>query len=534
MNKMNLFKLEKQEITAFLWILGISLFGLISWFQANTLYVDDYLRIIDGSLGWNHDGRPLATLVITLLQLGKPFTDISPLPQVLAIAIFSLGIIYINRIFKINNLLLLILVGVITILNPYNISLYSYVLDSLTMVLAIFLSILSLYIIVKTQENHSYKETDSKFPFFVGYASSILLLIAGLCLYQTGLVFYFVGVFFYLLLQLCRTKNYLKSIYNFLVLNSVWLLAMILYSIGIKNLYKHEELLLQRSELPEFSQIPKTILSNISISLNLTQSDLGKYEWAFHLLVILVLSITVYHCLLYQDTKRILKDKIISLGLGIIYSFIIFTSVIFPSYILADVSVINSRLYIGFSAIVGFACFFIAEFISDLKLKDGQRLFKYGQYLLIFYYALIALFFINISLTSGNMTHERNLYEERIGMSILRDVEDLSNQYSLPLDKIKISFVNTEEVFRLKPNLLNVNALKKYPRHNDYRHLSPDNFGIVKFQSFGLDLQPINKERFFRDDKDYYQPIKAPILKRQLYNIYLEEDIFVVTFKGKE
>lgn len=527
---MNFLKLEKQEITPFLWILGISLFGLISWFQANTLYVDDYLRIIDGSLGWNHDGRPLATLVITLLQLGKPFTDISPLPQVLAIAIFSLGIIYVNRIFKINHLILLILVGVITILSPYNISLYSYTIDSLTMVLAIFLSILSVYVIVRTQENYSWQKIDSKLLFSSGYTSSILLLIAALCLYQTGLVFYFVGVFFYLLLQLCNDNNYRQSIYNFSVLNSVWILAMVLYSIFIKNLYKNEELLLQRSKLPEFSQIPKTILSNISISLNLTQSDLGKYEWVFHLLVILVVLITIYNCLWQKN-----RDKIISLALGIIYCFIIFTSVIFPSYILADVPVINSRLYIGFSAIVGFACFFIAKFILDLNLKYRQNWAKYGQYLLIFYYALIALFFINISLTSGNMTYERNLYEERIGISILRDVEDLSNQYSLPLDKIKISFINTKEVFRLKPNLLNVNALKKYPRHNDYRHLSPDDFGIVKFQTFGWDIQPINKGRFFRNNKDYYEPLKPPILKRQLYDIYLEEeDIFVIAFKGKE
>jgi hypothetical protein len=115
-------------------------------------------------------------------------------------------------------------------------------------------------------------------------------------------------------------------------------------------------------------------------------------------------------------------------------------------------------------------------------------------------------------------------------------VEDLSNQYSLPLDRIKISFVNTKEVFRLKPEILNVNAIKKYPRnHNDYRHLSPDNFGIVRFETFGLNLEPINKERFFRDNKDYYEPIKPPILKRQLYNVYLEDgDIFVITFNSEK
>lgn len=39
---MKLLILTKEEIKAFIWILGISLFGLISLFQANTLYLDDY------------------------------------------------------------------------------------------------------------------------------------------------------------------------------------------------------------------------------------------------------------------------------------------------------------------------------------------------------------------------------------------------------------------------------------------------------------------------------------------------------------
>jgi len=533
---MNFLKLEKQEITAFSWILGISLFGLISWFQANTLYVDDYWRIMDGYKGWDHDGRPLATFVNTWLQLGTPFTDISPLPQFLAIVIFSLGIIYINRIFKIKSLVLLILVGVITILSPYTVSLYYYVLDSFTMVLGIVLPILSLYIIVKVQENNSHQETYSKLVFFLGYASSILLLIAGLSSYQSGIAFYFVGIFFYLLLELCKTQNYLKSIQNFFFLNSIWLLAMILYSILIKNLFKNELLLKQRSELPEFSQIPKTIIKNILVSFDITQSDLGKYQWLFQLLIILVSLIILYCCFFQKSPQKIFKDRIISFGLATIFSSIAFTALIFPSYILADAPIINSRIYIGSSAIVCFACFFIAKFVSDLKFKYGQYVFKYGKYFLVFYYALIALYFMNISLTSGNVTYYRNLYEERVGMSILTDVEELSNQYSLPLDRIKISFANTKEVFRLKPNILNVNAIEKYPRnHNDYRHLSPDNFGIVRFQTFALDLEPFNKERFFKNNKDYYEPTKPPILKRQLYNIYLEEgDIFVITFNREK
>ncbi|MBL1209212.1 glucosyltransferase domain-containing protein [Geminocystis sp. GBBB08] len=96
---MSLLILNKQEIKAFLCILGISIFGLISLFQANTLYLDDYWRLVDGKMGWDFNARPLATFIIKFLQLGEPFTDISPFFQIIGISFFSLGIIYLNRIY---------------------------------------------------------------------------------------------------------------------------------------------------------------------------------------------------------------------------------------------------------------------------------------------------------------------------------------------------------------------------------------------------------------------------------------------------
>jgi hypothetical protein len=48
---MKILTLSKQEIKAFIWILGISLFSLSSLFQANTLYLDDYWRLVDGNTG---------------------------------------------------------------------------------------------------------------------------------------------------------------------------------------------------------------------------------------------------------------------------------------------------------------------------------------------------------------------------------------------------------------------------------------------------------------------------------------------------
>ncbi|WP_017293251.1 glucosyltransferase domain-containing protein [Geminocystis herdmanii] len=518
---MKLLILTKQEIKAFLWILGISLFSLISLFQANTLYLDDYWRLVDGNMGWDFNARPLATIIITLLQLGKPFTDISPLPQVLGIAFFSIGIIYLARIFEIRNQVLLVLIGVITILNPYNLSMYAFVLDSLTMNLAILSGILSLYLAIYTREN-----LKITYHLVIGYSLSILLLIVVLCFYQTSLSFYFVGFIFYLLTKLCQTKDYQKSIINCLIFGNILLSSMILY-IPIKNQYKLDEYTLKSSQLPTFNNLPQTIINNILSSWNLTKFHLGTSTiiWLLYLLGFFVIFTIIFKCLFDKTKDTLLKNKLISFALAIFYYLIIITSFIFPSYILLNPP-LHTRIFLGFTAIVCFSCFFLVQLLSNFNIK-------YFNLLLIFYFSLIALSFINISLTFGNVTHQQNLYEERIGMSILRDIENLSNDYSLPLDKAKISFVNSEKVFTLKPNNLVQKSLEKYPiiQPLAYQYLSSDNFGITKLKTFGIEIESLPKEDFYSDDKDYYQPLKPPVLKRQLYNIYLENNnVFVITF----
>lgn len=56
-------------------------------FAVGKLYLDDNARLMDGYYGWENEGRPLASLVIYILNFGKILTDISPLSQLIAIAL---------------------------------------------------------------------------------------------------------------------------------------------------------------------------------------------------------------------------------------------------------------------------------------------------------------------------------------------------------------------------------------------------------------------------------------------------------------
>jgi hypothetical protein len=88
-NFLRLMSLTEVEIKAFFCVLFISLLSLFSIIQANVLYIiDDMERVLSGFTFWNRDGRPLASAASIALQLGQPLTDISPFPQILAIAIY--------------------------------------------------------------------------------------------------------------------------------------------------------------------------------------------------------------------------------------------------------------------------------------------------------------------------------------------------------------------------------------------------------------------------------------------------------------
>jgi hypothetical protein len=141
-----LISLNKKEQKAFLFIFFISLVCLSSLLQSNQLYMDDYYRVMDGRTLWSQNSKPIASFITVLLQLGTPLTDISPLPQILCFVLYSLSIVYVAKLFEINDLVILILSGLVFVINPYNLSIYSFTFDSLPMGLGVFSSIAAFYL----------------------------------------------------------------------------------------------------------------------------------------------------------------------------------------------------------------------------------------------------------------------------------------------------------------------------------------------------------------------------------------------------
>lgn len=521
---LKLISLNKKEQKVYIYILSICLLSLYSLFQSNTLYMDDYWRLVDGNTGWDFNVRPLATQITLLLQLGRPFTDISPLPQIIGIALYVLGIIYIARIFKIDNLLFLTLSGIVFVLNPYNLSLYSFTFDSFCMGLAVFCS-LSSFCLSKIGIDTLKHKNYSIFAFL----SSIILLITCLCLYQPISSFYLVSFVFYLLIKLCEEVNLRSSLVNFLIYLTVLLLSFLAY-IPIKNNYTEGAYTSKYSQLPTLNQIPKTITQNIIHSWDKMTWDLQNNIIFFLMIGLLILiGVNIIIQIINHSFKRKknLLYLILSLLLGIFYYFLLVCSFIFPSLILVQPAW-SARIFTGFTAVVGMGCLFLVYFWS------ASSKFSWLRYILVFYISLIVLSFTNLSLTYGNVIHHQNLYEQKIGTLIIADIEEASIKSSIPLDQLKVTFANTERIKHLRRNILNLKALEKYPILSSlaYPYFTTDNFGIDKFKTFGLDFEALSNQEFIQQNKGYYIPTNEPIITRQLYDIYLEKgDTFVISFK---
>jgi hypothetical protein len=137
--ELNLGKLLKPVLVMF----GIYALGMSALIRANFLYADDIVRAIEGYKGWHGWSRYISNLLSMFIHADYTLTDISPLPQLIAvmlIATSSVLFVYIlgDRKITMPALLASIPVG----LSPYFLECLSYKFDAPYMALSVLASII--------------------------------------------------------------------------------------------------------------------------------------------------------------------------------------------------------------------------------------------------------------------------------------------------------------------------------------------------------------------------------------------------------
>ncbi|ARP84152.1 hypothetical protein CAL12_27295 [Bordetella genomosp. 8] len=159
---------QKAFIAASL-LYGLAMYPIL---HADRFYIDDLGRARSGYLGWTTDGRPLSNLVVETLNLGAPISDLSPLPQLLAVLLLAWLAVTLARKFAIPGTWRAPLILAPLVINPFFLENLSYKFDVLPMTLATVLAGIAVTAIAPAPRR---------------VVLGALALLATLCLYQPAL-----------------------------------------------------------------------------------------------------------------------------------------------------------------------------------------------------------------------------------------------------------------------------------------------------------------------------------------------------------
>ena len=536
-NWSDLILLDKVEKKAVIWVFLISLLCLWSLIQANVLYEDDILRVLSGDRFWNSDGRPLSSLVTIALQLGTPLTDISPLPQIMAIALYSISSIYLGKAFKVHNLVLLWLGGIVFVLNPFNLQNFAYIFDSLTMGLAVFCSTVAFLI-----ASIAIEKLITKTPKILAFLSIATWLFLSLCFYQAAISIYLSAISFYSLVKSLgghqpgatpglrplklRDATIRESVTGF-TFSLASLFCSLLAYIPVKNFYitGADGYILRSSQLPSLSELPEIFIKNLLYSLGYLRNLLGNGQLPF---LVFSLGIVVFLSLILLIFKKIhqqnntlskINNLLTLIILTLFYCLIIIVSFYGIGLLFTSPSW-RPRLFMGFSAAVGISGFFLAQIFNFSRFL---------RYFLIFFLCLLFLSFTNISLTFGNTLHYQNSQEEIIATVLLTDLEAEISQLANPPKKPKLAIIG-----QLQPSELTAQAFRKYPL---LENITTSNLrqnwwhGHQKLRSLEFKFDSKFIKNIASEEEKLISSSKL-LLSRRVYDIYFDHnDTLIVLFK---
>jgi len=317
---------------------GVYLLGILTIIRANYSYLDDLGRAIDGSRRWYDWSRYVSEYLSIFIHGDTRLTDISPIPQLLAIlilAVSSLILVYVigNKKITAVRLLASIPLG----LSPYFLECISFKFDSPYMALSILASVFPFLFIARK----------GAFIF-----SSVVSLLIMCMTYQAASGIYLMIVVILGFQYWNRREKTNKEILIFLGRAAfAFLLAMMIFKFF---LMKPANFYATTATFP-LSRIIPGALGNIKDYLFLIKSDFGVIWKAGIILVLLFFIIKS----IYQSSQNKPLSFLVSILvviLSVVLSYGLYALLEIPSFL--------PRSLYGFGAFLAIICVYV---VSDFK-----------------------------------------------------------------------------------------------------------------------------------------------------------------------
>ncbi len=137
----------RENLRYFILLFALFTMAFYPIFRANIEYVDDAQRKFTGVVGYEYFSRFISSFLSKLINTHTYLADISPLPQLIAIAVLSISAICLLRVFWAKNekIPFIAIIAVLSIgINPYFLECISYKFDAPYMAISILAGILPL------------------------------------------------------------------------------------------------------------------------------------------------------------------------------------------------------------------------------------------------------------------------------------------------------------------------------------------------------------------------------------------------------
>lgn len=368
-------------------------------------YIDDIGRALDGYTDWGYNGRPLVDIIMSAISFGSPLVDISPLTQIMAIALLGYTLsMYASKYFTDSNHLTVGITVSLFAVSPFLLENWSYRYDSLPMILSVALCILAY---CNTKDN------------ILSFFSSIILVVSSLSLYQASISSFVILC----IVDIIATKDSrdLSVIRKIINRASQLLVAYLIYQHFIAKYTVVGSYNLSHSELIELSSTSIDILKHNMNGfigfISLYVSSMPSWMRFFYGMVFVISIITLLIREIKSGQTGIIKCVIITMSPALVFLFVFLHLSILKQPVFASRVLISSG-----------AAFLYFSTIITLALKDKIALLSLIP-LVIFSYVGVYSF--------SNAVEAQRKIDTLISSSIYNDVSHSGKTFKF------VSFVGT-------------------------------------------------------------------------------------------
>ena len=323
-------------------MLSIYLLGTLTIIRADFLYIDDIGWSVSGYRGWYNWSRYVIQILSYIVQPEIQMTDISPMPQLLAVLILSCSSVLLVYVLCKGKLTPVRLLASIPLgLSPYFLECLSYKFMACYMAFSVLTSIVPFLFIAR-----------KKAFFFCSVAALLVMCMT----YQAAS-----GIYMLIVVILCfqdwnKGRKTNKEILSFLGTAALaFCFAMLIFKFFLMKSFDEEESGYVSTAIHPMSDIISGTLRNIKDYIISINSDLGVI-WKTGIVLVLFFFITQS---VYQSTQKKLLSFFVSIlivGLSCIVSY--------GAYFLLIKPLFAPRALLGFGVFLAVLCIYV---VSDYK-----------------------------------------------------------------------------------------------------------------------------------------------------------------------